>query len=241
MMSQFVTLSIVSHGQAALIHSLIEDLNRLNLSNVEIIITINIPEDESLIGKINYPHFILRNSSPMGFGANHNAAFEHSNGNFFVVLNPDIRIPDLSIHDLISPMDNDQVGAVAPVIVNPIGAIEDNVRRFPTFFELFKRAILKTKICHYQWGCSPINVDWAAGMFVLFRREAFASVGGFDDKRYFMYFEDVDICQRLLHSGWKTLLQPKCKIIHDARRASRTNIKHFIWHLSSAIRYLTGF
>ena len=235
-----LTLSIVSHGQASLIRPLLDDLARLNLANIEVIITINIPEDETSFEQLPFPSRLLRNTKPKGFGANHNDAFAHSNGSYFVIVNPDIRLPTLDVDRLLEVMNDPAVGAVAPVVLNGTGDVEDSVRRFPTIPMLLRRSLLKQRVPDYQWRQEPIAVDWTAGMFVVFRREAFASVNGFDQRRFFMYFEDVDICLRLKINGWLITLQPAVSVIHHAQRASHRSFKHLRWHLSSALRYFTG-
>jgi GT2 family glycosyltransferase len=239
MTSSLITLSIVSHGQSSLIRSLLSDLNKLAPANFEIIITVNIPEDESPFTDIKYPSKILRNKSPRGFGANHNAAFNHSSGNFFVIVNPDIRLPAFNIGLLLESMNDPGVGAVVPVVLSSDGVVQDSVRCFPTFSSLFLRLLLRQRHSDYLWNTKSIKVDWAAGMFVVFRREAFVAVGGFDERRFFMYFEDVDICERLWRCGWSVLLQPGVSVVHDAQRASRRSVKHLRWQLTSAMRFLT--
>ena len=235
-----ISLSIVSHGQSALIRLLLDDLSRLALADVELIITVNIPEDESAYQHLPYPTRIIRNATPQGFGANHNAAFEQSRGEWFVIVNPDIRLPSLDLHRLLAQMGDPKVGAIAPVVLNGAGEVEDSVRRFPTVAGLARRVLLKQRIPGYRWGQTPIEVDWTAGMFVVFRREAYAAIKGFDHRRFFMYFEDVDICKRLKADGWRVMLEPGVQVIHDAQRASRRSAKHFRWHLTSALRYFTG-
>lgn len=236
----FLSLSIVSHGQAALIAPLLDDLRRLALPGIEVLITINIPEDETPFLDLPFPSTLIRNAKPQGFGANHNAAFVRSKGRFFVVVNPDVRLPALDVERLLEPMSDPRVGVVAPVVLNGAGGIEDSVRRFPTIPGLARRVILKQRVPGYQWGTQPIDVDWTAGMFVVFHREAYAAVHGFDHRRFFMYFEDVDICRRLKKAGWRVVLQPAVSVIHDAQRASHRSMKHMRWHLTSAVRYFIG-
>ncbi|TXI21818.1 MAG: glycosyltransferase family 2 protein [Roseateles sp.] len=239
-MSCLLSLSIVSHGQSALIAPLLEDLRRLALPDIEVVLTVNIPEDEMPFKDLPFPSRIIRNAAPQGFGANHNAAFAASSGRFFVVVNPDIRLPSLDVARLLALMEDPTVGAVAPVVLNGAGGVEDSVRRFPTIADLARRVLLKQRIPGYQWETQPIDVDWTAGMFVVFKREAFVAVQGFDHRRFFMYFEDVDICRRLRHAGWRVVLQPAVSVIHDAQRASHRSAKHLRWHVTSAARYFTG-
>lgn len=233
-----LTLSVVSHGQASLIRNLLADLALLPAQSLDVVLTINIPEDESAYGAQPFPVCLIRNSTPKGFGANHNAAFARCRSPFFAVVNPDIRIRTLDTGTLLEPFDRSDVGATAPIILSTEGRIQDSVRRFPTLWRLARRILLRKRVPDYRWGQDPIEVDWAAGMFVVFRRDAFSAIHGFDEKRYFMYFEDVDICARLWRNGWSVLLQPKVSVFHDAQRASRRSIKHLRWHVTSAVRYL---
>ncbi len=235
-----LSLSIVSHEQSALIKPLLDDLRRLDLPDIEVLITVNIPEDEGPFEDLPYPGRVIRNATPKGFGANHNAAFEQSRGQFFVVVNPDIRLPSLNVQQLLEPMRDPMVGAVAPVVLNGDGRVEDSVRRFPTILSLARRVLFRQRVPDYVWGEQSIDVDWSAGMFVVFRRESYQAVNGFDHQRFFMYLEDVDICRRLIGQGWRIVLNPKVTVIHDAQRASRRSLKHMRWHLTSAFRYFTG-
>jgi len=235
-----LSLSIVSHGQAALISPLLDDLNRLAFADAEVIITLNVPEDEGpLQGRL--PSFqLIRNAAPKGFGENHNEAFARATGDYFIVVNPDIRLASLDVGQLLAPMEDPKVGAVSPVVLNSAGGIEDSARNFPTVLGLARRVILGQRAPGYKFDGNPIDVDWTAGMFVVFRRNSYHSVGGFDCRRFFMYFEDVDICRRMQNKGWRVVLQPAVSVIHDAQRASHHNIKHIRWHLTSAFRYFTG-
>lgn len=234
------TLSVVSHSQALLIRQLLVDLSRLEEQNFEVIITINQPEDESPYEGFSFPLRFIRNSLPQGFGANHNAAFAHSTAKWFAVVNPDIRLQSLDFEVLLSPFRQKSVAAVAPVVVSAEGTVEDSARRFPTLFRFTKRVLLRQRKSDYEVHSTPYRVDWVAGMFVVFRREAFRQVDGFDARRFYMYLEDADICRRLGKEQWQVLVNPHVRVIHMAQRASRRNFKHMRWHAVSALRFLTG-
>lgn len=215
------------------------DLSESLPRHAEVILTINTLEDESYLDNaVGLPLKIIRNSTPLGFGANHNQAFARSSGCRFVIVNPDVRIYGDPWGALDEAFDSD-TGACAPITLSPTGAIEDSVRRFPTFGNLLKRVVLGIRRPDYiaPDNLTPVVVDWVAGMFVMFDSASFRAVGGFD-AGYFMYLEDVDICRRLGAIGKKVLWVPNCAIVHNAQRASRKSWQHRSWHARSMVRYL---
>lgn len=234
------TWSIVSHGQGSLVAELLRDLDILQPRDFEVVVTLNVPEAEPRLLGYSYPVRIIRNAVPKGFGANHNQAFRHTRADLFAVVNPDIRIGKLSMVALEARFEDSRVAICAPAVVDASGATQDNARRFPTVGSLARRVWSGRIASDYDPGAAPMEVDWVAGMFMLIRRSAFADVGGFDERRFFMYYEDVDLCRRLSDRGWKIVLQPNTSVIHEAQRASHRNVKHLRWHVSSAVRYLTG-
>lgn len=233
-----LTVSIVSHGHHRFVEALLQDLNQVTQVDFEVIITVNVPDTPVTESGWRFPLQIVHNSRPLGFGANHNAAFARAAGTHFLVLNPDIRLQPEAIALLLGALEDPTVGLCAPVVLNAQGQTEDSVRRFPTAWRLVKRMLTGR---HDTMPLQPgrLNpVDWVAGMFMLFRREAFAEVKGFDAERFFLYYEDVDICQRLHHKGWQVVVQPAASVVHEAQRSSHRRLKFAIWHATSAARYL---
>lgn len=236
--SRSVIFSLVSHGQLSMVQDFLADFRVNALSEVHLLLTLNIEEDEAVLKDFaDLPMTVIRNQTPKGFGANHNAAFAVSTADLFVIVNPDIRLKHFSLAALTKTFDAAEVGAAAPLVLSSTGSIEDSARRFPSVASLVKRAIFGRKGPDYSIGQSAIKVEWTAGMFVAYRREAFAEVRGFDEN-FFMYYEDADICRRLGKKGWSTLLQPATTVIHDAQRASRHSRQHLTWHLQSIFRFL---
>ena len=109
----------------------------------------------------------------------------------------------------------------APAVTTPEGTVEDSARRFPSPFDIARKAIGRYDgRVSYALGDRPRAVPWVAGMFMLVRSADFAAIGGFDEN-FFLYYEDVDLCARLWRAGRKVMLCPEVQIVHDARRASR--------------------
>lgn len=230
-----IAVSIVSHGHGNMVQNLVAQL--LTCPEVaKVIVTYNIPEVAVPFsdGKVE----VISNTVPKGFGANHNAAFNHSPEEFWCVLNPDITLVGNPFLALLETLKVDSVGLVAPLIINPAGGVEDSVRRFQTVRYLVKKLFGRDDSRYMvASGDSVFYPDWVAGMFMLFKAAEFARLEGFDES-YFLYYEDVDICWRLWHAGGKVAICPSVSAVHDARRASRKNMRHTRWHIASMLRFL---
>ena len=236
-MPQDVSVSVVVHQQTRLTKKLLGDLERFSGTIKEVIITFNLPEDREFI-ELNYdlPINIITNTTPRGFGANHNFAFSRCHGDYFCVINPDIRFKSDPFPELLKPFKNRQIALTAPIIVNPLGETEDNLRRFPTPLSIAAKLIKQWPKIEYSQRMTPFCVDWAAGMFMLFRTQSFRRMGGFDE-RYHLYYEDVDICARLNVAGFHIVACPSASVIHNARRESHQNLHYTRWHLQSMLRF----
>jgi len=229
-----VTASIVSHGHGAMVYRLVSQL--LECPEIsQIIVTYNIPEDVLLPEDVRID--IIRNNSPLGLAANQNQAFCLSSGDYFCVLNPDIVLHGNPFGRLINVMKEYGVNISAPCVTSPQGKIADSVRRFPTSLGLLGKVLhLSTGQIHYDVTAEPFYPDWVAGMFMIFHRELYARLGGFDE-RFFLYYEDVDICVRAWNLGMKILVCPAVSVEHDAQRKSHRDLRYLRWHLASMVRY----
>lgn len=233
-----IDVSIVSHGHGKMISRLVEQL--LTFPEIKkIIITLNISEQINI--KNNDNVVVISNKVPRGFAQNHNAAFQIAENRFFCVLNPDIQFKENPYPRLLLGLGDKQVGVVAPRVLNSFGEQEDSWRYFPTLASLIKKFVNgdqgRFPEPDNNGYCSP---DWVAGMFMLFREDVFRELSGFDEK-FFLYYEDVDICARLWNMGKRVDVCPKVEVIHDARRDSRHKLKYLFWHLNSFVRYFIKF
>ena len=233
-----ISISVVSHAQIQLIEDLLHDINQhCRTLSIELIITLNL--DERLPFATDgflFPIKVIRNLIPKGFATNHNQAFTYATGQFFCVINPDVRLNDNPFKALRACLQDSVIGVAAPLILNTSGEIEDSARRFPTPFKILCKAFGKCKGSDYLVKDKSIFPDWVGGMFMLFPRDVFKKIGGFD-QRYFLYYEDVNLCARLRVKGYAVAVCPDAKAIHHARRSSHYSLKFLKWHLMSMIRF----
>jgi N-acetylglucosaminyl-diphospho-decaprenol L-rhamnosyltransferase len=236
--SDLLSVSVVSHCQLDMISDLLSDLERYCfLTPLEVVLTINIAEINKLdIGLYSFPIKIINNEQPKGFGANHNQAYIAALGSYFCVLNPDIRLVADPFPALMSVLQDEKVGVCAPLVVNKDGAVENSARRFPNPWTVLKRFISGKKASDYVIAQEPVLPGWVGGMFMLFRSETYREINGFDE-RYFMYYEDVDICARLTNLRFKVVLCTASKVIHLAQRTSHKSLKYLRWHVTSMLRF----
>ena len=232
--AELIAVSIVSHGHGVMVARLVHAL--LGFPEVaQVLVTANIPE--SLYLPLSLRITLIDNPFPKGFGANHNAAFEHCHQPFFCPLNPDIEVQGNPFPALLAVLACPEVAMVAPLVLAHDGSIEDSVRYFPTFRSL-ARKVLGSADGRYLVTRDQANFhpEWVAGMFMLFRSHNFARLGGFDEA-FFLYYEDVDICVRMWKLGMKITACTQVSVIHDARRDSHHSSRHLRWHLASMARY----
>lgn len=226
-----VTLSVISHGHTEEIETLLEDIARCKIRKLaQIVITLNLSEERPRVPRgIDVPIHWCGNPYPKGFGANHNAAFRYCNTEYFAVVNPDIRFHNDPFAPLLEHAGK-EFGLVAPRVLDVQGRIADAARGLITPLEIVARRIQPRAPLRYP--------AWMAGMFLVFRAEAYRGVSGFDE-RFHLYCEDFDICARVRLLGWPISLCDNARVIHDARRASHDSPQHLFWHLCSLLRMWT--
>ncbi len=240
--SEDLSISIVSHGHGPIVRKLLLDLQPIMQNGGQVLLTLNIPEDESFLVGLPFQPELIRNDLIKGFGENHNEAFKRVARAWFAVVNPDTRVESRVFEYLTKLKFQIPLGVIAPIVKNNVGLMQDSARVYPTIIRLIKRIssrlIGQNRSLDYDLANkNMLTVDWLSGCFMLFDSRAYSLVGGFDTS-YFMYLEDADICYRLRLSGFNVVISTQVSIVHNARHASRTEWRHFRWHAISMLRFL---
>ena len=161
---------------------------------------------------------IIENTENLGYGKGNNFLAAHAQGQYLLLLNPDVIVSDDAIGELYrTAVARPQAGAVGGRTKLPDGSHDPGCRQFvPTLFRLAVSAVGCGKFLN---GALPDNATEAAevetlsGAFMLVRRDAWDQMEGFDTS-FFMYSEELDLCQRLRKKGWKVVMTPRAEIIH---------------------------
>ena len=233
-----ITVSIVSHGHCKMLSNLLSKLNDFESSIDKVVITHNVPSDLIIDGSsYSFNTLVIHNEFPLGFGANHNQAFRYCSTEYFCVLNPDIEFLEDPFIDLIKCLKSNKIGIAAPIVLNEDGAIEDSYRKFPSPILILRKALFGEKgIYNSSADSSFLYPDWVAGMFMLIKTSTYSRLGGFDEK-YFLYYEDIDICLRSWRADSSVIVNKNVNVIHNAQRDSHTNLHFLLLHLKSMCRF----
>jgi GT2 family glycosyltransferase len=161
----------------------------------------------------------------IGFGAASNRGIEHCHSEHILLLNADTRMKPVALQSLNNYLaGHEQAAIVGPRILNPDGTLQTSCFHYPTPFHIFlyvsglyqlipQLPILKKRSLQKMSSRSPLSVPWILGAALAFRREQIQRLGGFDE-RFFMYFEEVDLCYRLSAQGQRIHFMPDAEIIH---------------------------
>lgn len=166
-----------------------------------------------------------------GFGSAMNVGMEAAKGKYILVFNPDIIISAGALEKLHAYMEaHPEVGMVGPKLLNADGTLQYSCNRYhEPLVPVLRRTPLgrlpfgKRKVDHFLMKdishAEIIEVDWLMGSSLFTRAEALRKVGYFDE-RFFMYFEDTDLCWRFWEAGYKVVYNPESVMVHYHRRAS---------------------
>lgn len=193
---------------------------------------------------------VLESGRNLGFGAGHNRALHGARAEFALILNPDaVMEEDALAAGLAFLAAHPDVVLLAPQVDTGPGGPRHLCKREPDPWTLLVRGFgpawlrrrCRKRLDHYAMAdLDParehLDVPLASGSFMLLRTAAFHAIGGFDE-RYFLYFEDFDLCRRLREAGGRIAYAPQVRITHHAGGAARKGGPHTRLFLASAWKY----
>jgi len=193
---------------------------------------------------------LVRTGGNLGYGRAANLAVPQAPGEWVVVANPDLRWEPSALDTLVEAVERwPRAGSLGPAILSPDGTLYPSARALPSLGRGIGHALLG-----WWWPSNPWTAayrrergapeegptGWLSGSCLLLRREAFETVGGFDPA-YFMYFEDLDLCERIGRAGWQNVYVPAAVVVHEGGHStSRDPGAMADAHHASAWRYLSG-
>lgn len=170
---------------------------------------------------------VLQSGRNGGYGAGNNFGIRHglpdgSAPDYVYILNSDAFPEPGAIRSLVDHMEkHPQVGFCGSRIHGDDGAYHQTAFRFPTVFSEFESSagtgpisrLLKRYIVPLPEPTEVQEVDWMAGASLLVRMRVLDAVGAFDE-RFFLYFEETDLCLRARRAGWLAVYLPQSRVMH---------------------------
>jgi hypothetical protein len=244
---------IVTYNSAG---SIVQCLQALAGEDCEIVVVDNASQDETVtrVNSFRADHQVelLRISRNLGFAAGVNHGVRAAGADVFLILNPDAIAEQDAVAALIDCMTAQGAAAAGGALLGSDGQPDRGfaIRRLPTLGSLLCEALLINQL----WPSNPINhryrcldadytntqqIEQPAGACMAITREAWEAVGGMDTQFAPVWFEDVDLCKRLIDSGRKIVYCPAARF-HHAGAHSVGNLsfaqKQLFWY-ANMLRY----
>ena len=243
---------VVTYSPGETLEGFVESLAAATDRPVEVVLADNGSTDgapERAVAR--YPHVrMLPTGGNIGYGAAANAGLADVRSGYAVIANPDVRFEPASVDELLAVAGRwPRAATIGPAIRTPEGELYPSARDLPRLSTGAGHALLG-----WAWPANPWTAryrrereaprerpaGWLSGSCLLVDLEAFWSVGGFDPG-YFMYFEDVDLAQRLTARGWLHVYAPDALVVHEGGHATqRDPYRMRRVHHASALRYMSG-
>jgi len=240
-----LSIIIVNYHHSHMLGDCLESVYRtIEKIQFEVILVDNSSNDNGLksILKSYTKTQLINNPKNVGFARANNQGAKIASGDFLLFINPDTIMTEGAVESMLDYIQSDSsIGILAPKVLNPDQTIQYSCRKFPTIWSgLFNRYSLMTRLfpnnrysrdylmLDYDHD-SICSVDWVSGCCMMMSESTLKKASGFDEN-YFLFIEDVDLCQVIKKQGLRVVYFPNAKIFHkisssNARSTSRVIIK----------------
>jgi GT2 family glycosyltransferase len=231
-----LSILIVTYNSRRLVGPLLEGLAReLQPLSAEVVLVDNASHDGTadLVAAAHPWVRLVRSEHNLGFAAGNNLAARHARGRVLLLLNPDALPEPGAIARGLARLDaHPEVGMAGGRLLDAQGHTQPSARMFPTLLqEFFVLSGLAARFPRSRWfgrfdrtwadPQAPAAVDWVPGAFALVRRDLFERLVGFDE-RFFLYYEEVDLCRRIGRAGLQVAYWPDLRVHHIGGESART-------------------
>ncbi len=197
----------------------LQDSASLQRGDAEIVIVDNHSPRHPLVKRLRrQPNVSLRRwQQNRGFACAVNEGCRLSQGDWFLLLNPDMTPSDGFLDGVVALLDElePNAGIVGFHLRDSDGARQLSVGPFPTLTSTLARMVLprSRRKYHALRTAKRCRVAWVTGCCMLVRRDCLRDLGGLDED-YFLYYEDVDFCRRAQERGWTVWYEPNLAVVH---------------------------
>ncbi len=212
--NKLATVILLSYNSHEDLAECIPSLMSQTYSNSEIIVVDNASTDSSVeFIKTNYPDIkLIETGENLGYPSGNNVGFEHAEGEYIAVLNPDTIVDTKWLAELIKPLEHDPQIALttSKILIYDRKTVINTCANSPHYTGLdFCRGLYDAAS---EYG-EIEEVGAISGCSFVIRKEALNHLAGFDSD-FFLYLEDADLSWRARLAGYKILYVPTSIVYH---------------------------
>lgn len=251
-----VSVIIPTRNRLDLLRPCIEGLERTDYAALEVIVVDNGSDDPAtlayLAGLAAPRYRVMRHDGAFNFSAINNRAAEIARGTVLCLLNNDIEMRDPAwLGIMVRQALRDDVGAVGAQLLYPDGRVQHAgvVLGIGGAAAHAHRLLDPAAQGYFRRHATPHFVSAVTAACLVVTRDRFRAVGGLDERRFAVAFNDVDLCMKLNRRGWQTLYEPRAVLIHHesvsrgldrdpvgaARLAAEVRALQAAWHTDDTI------
>jgi GT2 family glycosyltransferase len=200
---------------------------------------------------------LIESTENIGFAKANNIGFGKASGQYVVLLNSDAFLVGNSLVAAVELMDrHPDVGLAGGRLIGEDGNWQPSARSYPSIWNDFltlsgladryrRSRIFGRPDMTYIDQNRDLYCDWVPGAFTIIRKEIIERIGLFDE-RFFLYFEEVDLCKRMRKAGWKIVYWPAITVIHiggastssfSKKLVTKSGMQMSLWRLQSQYLY----
>ena len=224
-----------------------------SIEKMEILVIDNHSDDDSvgiLRARLDHPRVrIIETPGNAGFGYGYNTGVGYASGTYLLINNPDKLMPPDGIEKLIAKLEEDSsIGIIAPKLLHSDGTRRLSIRRFPRIIDILSRRsvlgslfpqCLRRYLMEDRDPEKSQEVEWVVGGCFLMRRDLFLELGGFDE-RFFLFFEDTDLCRRVSEAGKRIWYEPSVAASDKKRRLSGESFFDILFKKTGRIQIMSA-
>ncbi|PIR94661.1 hypothetical protein COT97_00170 [Candidatus Falkowbacteria bacterium CG10_big_fil_rev_8_21_14_0_10_39_11] len=252
-----LSIVILNYKSKRLVRNCIRAIKESNLQvDFEIIVVDNDSRDNIVNDLSQYAPDVkfVSSAKNIGMGGGNNIGIKVASGKYIIVMNPDIFVFKDSLQLLYNFIhQNPDIGLAAPRLLNPDRSLQHTCYEwYGSLTPLYRRTFLgRMKFAQKDLDRfimkdfdhqSIRDVSWCQGSCFIVSKKVFDQVGLFDD-RFFMYFEDTDLCRRMWNNNFRVTYVGTIEVIHMHMKMSRGGLLQLFtnkltrMHISSWMKY----
>ncbi|QCV87447.1 glycosyltransferase family 2 protein [Acidipropionibacterium jensenii] len=234
-----ISVVMVTFGASEMVQKSLDVLRPTTLNTVVIWDNTQDGNEAGALARLTGDHVtVFSDGSNGGFGAGCNKGFKKTSSKYVAFVNPDCLVTADQLLALAEDIEEygGQVGAVVPRMVYPDGQIgisggprvsiskellaatriddvlPERIRKvaISAYDRVFVRGSGYSKV--YESG-GLLDTEWVSGFCMIMRSSTFQAVGGFDE-RFFLYFEDVELSNRIRNAGFRVAIDRNVTAVH---------------------------